>query len=221
MKKVLATLVALSLPAVALADDNRGFYVQGDLGHSTIKTKDDGGKSSAKGFSPRLSAGYDFGDFRVAADYTHYKTLKEHERDPLYTFDAKIKFQSFGVSAIYDFDLNSPVKPYVGARLGLNRISYSDDFRSTGYHETESFRKTKAGVGVMAGVGYDITITDKAKEFVATKGYDVQFGARPLKRAIQNYIEDGICERILAGKVHEGDTIAIGKNPNADELTFK
>ena len=37
MKKVLATLVALSLPAVALADDNRGFYVQGDLGHSTIK----------------------------------------------------------------------------------------------------------------------------------------------------------------------------------------
>ena len=70
-------------------------------------------------------------------------------------------------------------------------------------------------------LGYDITITDKAKEFVATKGYDVQFGARPLKRAIQNYIEDGICERILAGKVHEGDTIAIGKNPNADELTFK
>lgn len=158
MKKVLATLVALSLPAVALADDNRGFYVQGDLGHSTIKTKDDGGKGSAKGFSPRLSAGYDFGDFRVTADYTHYKTLKEHERDPLYTFDAKIKFQSFGVSAIYDFDLNSPVKPYVGARLGLNRISYSDDFRgTTGYHETESFRKTKAGVGVMAGVGYDIT----------------------------------------------------------------
>ena len=70
-------------------------------------------------------------------------------------------------------------------------------------------------------LGYDITITDKAKEFVATKGYDVQFGARPLKRAIQNYIEDGICERILAGKVHEGDTIAIGKSPNADELTFK
>lgn len=70
-------------------------------------------------------------------------------------------------------------------------------------------------------LGYDITITDKAKEFVATKGYDVQFGARPLKRAIQNYIEDGICDRILAGKVHEGDTIAIGKSPNADELTFK
>ena len=158
MKKILTTLVALSLPAVALADEHRGFYIQGDAGHASVKGKAYGESVTAKGFSPRLSAGYDFGDFRVAADYTHYKTLKEHERDPLYTFDAKIKFQSFGVSAIYDFDLNSPVKPYVGARLGLNRISYSDDFRSTtGDHETDSFRKTKAGVGVMAGVGYDIT----------------------------------------------------------------
>lgn len=157
MKKVLATLVALSLSAVVLADDNRGFYVQGDVGHSTLKTNDEGGKTSSKGFSPRLSAGYDFGDFRVAADYTHYKTLKEHERDPLYTFDAKIKLQSVGVSAIYDFDLNSPVKPYVGARVGLNRFSYDDDHRSVNVHETESIRKTKTGVGVLAGVGYDIT----------------------------------------------------------------
>ena len=70
-------------------------------------------------------------------------------------------------------------------------------------------------------LGYKLSITDKAKEFVATKGYDVQFGARPLKRAIQNYIEDGICERILSGDVKEGDTINIGKNPNKDELTFK
>ena len=48
MKKVLATLVALSLSAVVLADDNRGFYVQGDVGHSTLKTNDEGGKTSAK-----------------------------------------------------------------------------------------------------------------------------------------------------------------------------
>ena len=70
-------------------------------------------------------------------------------------------------------------------------------------------------------LGYEVTITDAAKEFVATKGYDVQFGARPLKRAIQNHIEDGICERILAGEVHEGDTISIDKNPDAAELIFK
>lgn len=71
------------------------------------------------------------------------------------------------------------------------------------------------------GMGYHLTITEKAKEFVATKGYDVQFGARPLKRAIQTYIEDGVCERILSGELNPGDTIAVGKNPNKDELTFK
>ncbi len=70
-------------------------------------------------------------------------------------------------------------------------------------------------------LGYHLTISDEAKEFVATKGYDVQFGARPLKRAIQNYIEDGLCERILGGDVKEGDTIAIGKHPEKEELTFE
>ena len=70
-------------------------------------------------------------------------------------------------------------------------------------------------------MGYNITLTDKAKEFVATKGYDVQFGARPLKRAIQTYIEDGICELMLSGELKEGCTISVGKNPNKEELTFK
>ena len=70
-------------------------------------------------------------------------------------------------------------------------------------------------------LGYQLTITDSAKEFVATKGYDVQFGARPLKRAIQNQIEDGVCEKLLSGELHEGDTIAVSKIPNKDELQFK
>lgn len=70
-------------------------------------------------------------------------------------------------------------------------------------------------------LGYQLTITDSAKEFVATKGYDVQFGARPLKRAIQNHIEDGVCEKLLSGELHEGDTIAVSKIPNKDELQFK
>lgn len=70
-------------------------------------------------------------------------------------------------------------------------------------------------------MGYHLQITDKAKEFVASKGYDVQFGARPLKRAIQNYIEDGLSELILSGDLKPGDTISIGKNPNKEELTFR
>ena len=69
-------------------------------------------------------------------------------------------------------------------------------------------------------LGYSLDITDKAKEFVAMKGYDVQFGARPLKRAIQNYIEDGVCELLLDGKLHAGDAIKIDKNPEKEELVF-
>ena len=70
-------------------------------------------------------------------------------------------------------------------------------------------------------LGYHLQITDKAKEFVASKGYDVQFGARPLKRAIQTYIEDGLAERILSDDLKQRDTISVGKNPNKEELTFK
>ena len=70
-------------------------------------------------------------------------------------------------------------------------------------------------------LGYHFQMTDKAKEFVASKGYDVQFGARPLKRAIQNYVEDGLCELLMEGNLKPGSIISIGKNPKKDELTFK
>ena len=69
-------------------------------------------------------------------------------------------------------------------------------------------------------MGYRLELTDSAKEFVANKGYDVQFGARPLKRAIQNYIEDGVCELLLDNKLNAGDTISVDKNAEKEELTF-
>ena len=67
-------------------------------------------------------------------------------------------------------------------------------------------------------IGYHIDLADDAKEFVATKGYDVQFGARPLKRAIQNYIEDGISDLIVNGNLEPGATIHITLKEN--ELAF-
>ena len=67
-------------------------------------------------------------------------------------------------------------------------------------------------------IGYHIDLSDEAKEFVATKGYDVQFGARPLKRAIQNYLEDGISDIIVNGDKQPGDTIHI--TLNEDRLAF-
>lgn len=79
----------------------------------------------------------------------------------------------------------------------------------------------KSLVKRIENLGYHFQMTDKAREFVASKGYDVQFGARPLKRAIQNYVEDGLCELLMEGNLKPGATISIGKNPKKDELTFK
>jgi ATP-dependent Clp protease ATP-binding subunit ClpC len=59
-------------------------------------------------------------------------------------------------------------------------------------------------------LGYTLEISDKAKEFIASKGYDVQFGARPLKRAIQRYFEDPIAEAIIKLQVKTGQKLLIG-----------
>ena len=72
----------------------------------------------------------------------------------------------------------------------------------------------------MEQIGYKIDLSDEAKEFVATKGYDVQFGARPLKRAIQNYIEDGISDMIVNSSLPLGSTIHINLHENKNELVF-
>jgi ATP-dependent Clp protease ATP-binding subunit ClpC len=69
------------------------------------------------------------------------------------------------------------------------------------------------------GLGYHIRITDEAKAFIASQGYDVQFGARPLKRAIQKYIEDVLAEIFLEGTVETGDTIVIGYDKENDKMT--
>ena len=58
-------------------------------------------------------------------------------------------------------------------------------------------------------MGYHLTLTDKAKDYIAEQGYDIQYGARPLKRAIQKYVEDEVAEVLLANSVNEGDTIKI------------
>ncbi len=72
----------------------------------------------------------------------------------------------------------------------------------------------------VAEMGFCVEMTDAAKVFVAKKGYDVQFGARPLKRAMQNYVEDGICEMIIDGKVQKGGIIKIDKDNKKEKLTF-
>ncbi len=67
-------------------------------------------------------------------------------------------------------------------------------------------------------LGYDIQLTDEAKEFIADKGYDSNFGARPLKRAIQKYLEDPIAEEILKGELAEGDVMEVDYVKESEEI---
>lgn len=72
----------------------------------------------------------------------------------------------------------------------------------------------------ISDLGYTVEVSRAARDYVASKSYDVQFGARPLKRAIQTLVEDGICEQILSDQLHAGDTILVDKDANGAKLTF-
>ncbi|MEM1000159.1 MAG: ATP-dependent Clp protease ATP-binding subunit [Bacteroidota bacterium] len=69
-------------------------------------------------------------------------------------------------------------------------------------------------------MGYNVTLTDPAKDFIADKGFDQQFGARPLNRAIQKYLEDPIADEILGG-INEGDTILADFDEKKEQITMK
>ncbi|RZT95852.1 ATP-dependent Clp protease ATP-binding subunit ClpC [Ancylomarina subtilis] len=70
-------------------------------------------------------------------------------------------------------------------------------------------------------LGYNIKISGAAKDFIAEKGYDIQYGARPLKRAIQKYLEDEMAEVIIRASLTEGDTISVGLDKNKGKITTK
>ena len=70
-------------------------------------------------------------------------------------------------------------------------------------------------------MGYNLMLDEAAKKFLANKGYDIQFGARPLKRAIQNFIEDELSELIVSDKINEGDNIRVTVDGESDKLKFE
>lgn len=70
-------------------------------------------------------------------------------------------------------------------------------------------------------LGYSLTLSDAAKDYIADKGFDKQYGARPLKRAIQKYIEDTLAEEIVNSKLNEGDSIFMDLDKKTNELTIK
>jgi ATP-dependent Clp protease ATP-binding subunit ClpC len=105
----------------------------------------------------------------------------------------------------------------------LNRLDDVIIFDSLGresIHEIIDLMLKKLFVRIN-GLGYEIEVTEKAKDFLAEKGYDQQYGARPLNRAIQKYVEDPLAEEILKGDLKEGDTMLVDHLENGEELTFK
>ena len=167
-------------------------------------------------------------DFRntviIMTSNTGTRQLKEFSRG--------VGFDAGGISDLNN--MNNPDKQYARSIIQkslskqfspefLNRL---DEIITFDQLDMESIKKIVdielQGLCKRIGdLGYQVQLTDKAKEFIATKGYDVQFGARPLKRAIQTYVEDSVCERILSDELHNGDTIVLGKSANKDELTVK
>ena len=67
-------------------------------------------------------------------------------------------------------------------------------------------------------MGYHLELTEDAKNFIADKGFDKDYGARPLKRAIQKYIEDPMAEEIINSEIHEGDSLLLELNEAKDGI---
>ncbi|RTY97186.1 ATP-dependent Clp protease ATP-binding subunit [Flavobacterium sp. RSP49] len=105
----------------------------------------------------------------------------------------------------------------------LNRIDDVIVFNALEKHDIDliieiELKKLFARV---AELGYQLNLSDKAKAFIAEKGFDRQFGARPLKRAIQKYVEDTLAEEIITSKITTGDEIFMDIEEGAQELTVQ
>ncbi|EMU3141217.1 outer membrane beta-barrel protein [Neisseria gonorrhoeae] len=204
-----SSLLFSSAAQAAGEDGGRGPYVQADLAYAyehithdypeptgakkgtTISTVSDYFRNiRTHSIHPRVSVGYDFGGWRIAADYARYRkwnnskysvsikelknnNKKKTENQENGSFHA---VSSLGLSAVYDFKLNDKFKPYIGARVAYGHVRHSIDstkkitagaggagspvrpsYKSTqdAHHQSNSIRRV--GLGVIAGVGFDIT----------------------------------------------------------------
>ena len=102
----------------------------------------------------------------------------------------------------------------------LNRVDDIIMFKSLGREEIHKIIDLELIklVQRIETLGYTLNLSEKAKDFIVDKGYDEKFGARPLKRALQKYIEDRLAEEIIKSNLQEGDTIQMDVNTAADDL---
>ncbi|MER0441369.1 ATP-dependent Clp protease ATP-binding subunit [Emticicia sp. W12TSBA100-4] len=104
----------------------------------------------------------------------------------------------------------------------LNRLDDVIVFNSLSREDIHKIIDIALGrlIARITNIGYKIALTEKAKDFLSEKGYDQQYGARPLNRAIQKYVEDPLAEEILKGDVQEGDTIVVDYSGEGETLSF-
>lgn len=105
----------------------------------------------------------------------------------------------------------------------LNRV---DDIVQFNYLSREDIHKIidielRKLFGRVKDIGFSIELSDAAKDYIANKGYDEKFGARPLKRAIQKYIEDPLADQIIGSQLSEGDVIMVDYNSESDQITVE
>jgi ATP-dependent Clp protease ATP-binding subunit ClpC len=105
----------------------------------------------------------------------------------------------------------------------LNRIDDVIVFNSLEKKDIEKILEISVAelVSRIKQIGFDIQLSKEAKEFLAEKGFDADFGARPLNRAIQKYLEDPLAEEILKSDIKDGDFLLVGLDAKKEELTFK
>jgi len=102
----------------------------------------------------------------------------------------------------------------------LNRVDDMIMFKSLGRPEIHQIidLELEKLYGRINNLGYKIELTEKAKDFIVDRGYDEKFGARPLKRAIQKFIEDPLAEQIINASLKAGDTILMDLEEGKEEL---
>ena len=146
------------------------------------------------------------------------RQLKEYGQGVGFGTDAKKNSMESQQKSIVENALKKAFAPEF-----LNRIDdviMFDHLQKADIHKIIDLELKKL-YGRIIELGYSIKMTEEAKDFIAEKGYDHQFGARPLKRAIQKYLEDPLAEEIVKSKLKMGDEISVGFNAESKEITLE
>lgn len=146
------------------------------------------------------------------------RQLKEFGQGVGFTTNAKLEQAEGNARSVIETALKRAFAPEFLNRIDdvivFNSLKREDIFQIIDIELKELF-------GRLNGMGYQVRLTDSAKDYIADKGFDANFGARPLNRAIQKYLEDPIAEEILKGELQEGDTLEVDYLKDKEEISVK